>query len=142
MKIVPLSQLLVNYFSPFYKPFTKRAHYCSGYTLVEVITVIAILGILSSIAGLSVWNSIENSKKEVCQVNRQQLEKHYEEELTIKGKVHSDLVFTEYLQEYSNKICPANGEISYGNGQVRCSLHPNDEDVEDDEDGDEDVPFL
>jgi prepilin-type N-terminal cleavage/methylation domain-containing protein len=115
-----------------------------GFTLIEILAVVAILGLLSVIAVLSVSNIIEKSKRDVCNVNVQQLERDYEGYLVIEGIGHSDAVFLQYLEDYGERICPSNREITYSEGKVKCSLHPR-ASKEVDQNGDdtgEGVPFL
>lgn len=112
----------------------------NGFTLIEVLAVITILGILAAIAVVSVVGSIEKSRQEVCHANVQELERYYEAYLALESIEHSDAVFVQYLNDYGEDICPIDGEISYGDGKVECSLHPGDGEGE--EDDGEGVPFL
>lgn len=111
-----------------------------GFTLIEVMAVVIILGILFAIAVFSVTGIIEKTKQEVCYANVKELERHYEVYLTIEDIAHSNVVFAQYLQDYGEDICPVGGEIGYMDGEVRCSVHSIDEKEHDDVD--EDVPFL
>jgi prepilin-type N-terminal cleavage/methylation domain-containing protein len=121
----------------------KRVN-CKGFTLVEVMAVIAILGIIAGIAVLNVVGTIDKSKEEVCYVNLSQLERMYESYLALEGIEHSDLVFVQSLHDFGEDICPEHGDISYVYGKVRCSVHPRDVEIEDseEEEQDEGVPFL
>ncbi|CAM3775925.1 hypothetical protein GCM10009865_50450 [Aeromicrobium ponti] len=56
-----------------------------GFTLVEVILVIAIVGIIAGIAMPSVVSIIEKSKNDVCNVNVSEVERHYEVYLEIES---------------------------------------------------------
>jgi len=62
--------------------------------------------------------------------------------LTMKDLNHTETVFTQFLVEYGEDICPGGGEIWYLNGRVQCERHPGgvNEDYEDDGGGT--VPFL
>ena len=111
-----------------------------GFTLVEVIVVLAIMSIISLIAIPKYIGIKEEMRKEVCDINCSQLEKMYEMYLTMKNIEHSEEVFKEYLKEYDSKICPDDGEISYVDGKVRCSIHDDeDESINGQNEG---VPFL
>ncbi|OIJ11259.1 hypothetical protein BKP37_16585 [Anaerobacillus alkalilacustris] len=114
-----------------------------GITLIEVLAVIVILGILAAVAVPSVMGLIENSKEEVCNVNMVRLERMYETELALKGIEHSEAKFSQYLQEYGEDICPDDGEISYVDGVVQCSVHSRtEEETEDEDEDDGGVPFF
>ena len=63
--------------------------------------------------------------------------------LLMENEEHTKYVFDGFLQNYKENICPANGDIKYENGKVRCVLHSEDE--VDGNEGDEDdgsVPYL
>jgi hypothetical protein len=68
----------------------------------------------------------------------------YESFLDLEGIEHSNIIFAQYQQDYGEDICPENGDISYVDGIVRCSLHPRDDGGGDgDNGGDEvEVPYL
>lgn len=111
----------------------------NGFTLIELIVVISIMGILVSLAMPRLNNFIDNANKEVCNSNCKSLEQAYNLELVIKGKEHSDDMFTDFLGDYNQTICPKDGNISYLNEKVICSVHDIDEDEEEEDD---DVPYL
>jgi prepilin-type N-terminal cleavage/methylation domain-containing protein len=67
-----------------------------GFTLIEVITVVAILGVISGIAVLSVMGIIEKSRRDVCNVNVIQFERMYESFLDLEGIEHSNIIFAQY----------------------------------------------
>ncbi|WP_396126082.1 type II secretion system protein [Cytobacillus firmus] len=46
-----------------------------GFTLVEVLAVIAVLGIITAIALLSIGGIIEKSRRDVCDANTVEIEK-------------------------------------------------------------------
>jgi prepilin-type N-terminal cleavage/methylation domain-containing protein len=113
-----------------------------GFTLVEVIAVIAILGILAGIAVPSVIGLIEEARKDVCDANVLQLERVYERYLALESVEHSEFVFEQYLLDYDVSLCPIGGDISYLDGEVRCSVHHGDDDGEGSEEQEVSVPFL
>ncbi|MGY6213115.1 prepilin-type N-terminal cleavage/methylation domain-containing protein [Cytobacillus firmus] len=71
-----------------------------GFTLVEVIVVIAIVGIIAGIALPSIVGIIEKSKFDVCNVNVSEMERHYEAYWELESVEHSDVMFVEYLRSY------------------------------------------
>ena len=124
------------------KFFKGKRFQSDGFTLIEVMAVIVILGILAGIAVPSVIGAMEKAKQEVCNVNVLELERMYKTYLALECIEHSDLVFNQYLQGYENDVCPDDGEISYVEGEVKCSIHSIDDAGSNENEGDEGVPFL
>ena len=112
----------------------------NGFSLVELIVVIAIIAILASVTVPYFICYIEMAKKEVCNANCLQVERMYETYLVMEELEHSDVIFIEYLYENGENICPDHGDITYLDGKVQCSKHDRDNGSESDDDGD--VPFL
>lgn len=118
-----------------------QTYYNQGFTLIELLAVIVILGILMSIAMLSVLGYKERTEKEVCEANRIEFERNYRVHLIVVSKVHTSTAFNEFLLGYGDEICTVGGEISYVDGKVECSVHSvSDEDSEEGKDGE--VPYL
>lgn len=114
-----------------------------GLTLVEVQIVLVILGILAAIAVANVIGLIENAKEDVCEVNRLELERMYLMHVGLESKVHSTIVFEEYFLNYGSEVCPSGGVISYEDGAVKCSIHSDSHEENDNlDEGNEGVPFL
>lgn len=119
----------------------KHLYKNQGLTLLEVLAVVIILGIVAAIAVPGVLGYIEKTRADVCDVNMKSLERNYEVHLAIESIEHSTVVFSEYFRQYGEEVCPDLGEITYGDGGIRCSVHDHGE-----SDGSEDsgggVPFL
>lgn len=114
-----------------------------GLTLVEVLAVIAMLGIIAAIAVPSVISLIEKSREDVCEANRLELGRMYRMHMDLEGKEHTHISFQEYFLEYGNEICPLGGVISYQDGVVKCSIHShNVEEIEKPGVENDGVPFL
>lgn len=110
-----------------------------GYSLVELLAVLVILGMISVITVLSLDTLIKKSKEEVCQANRIEIDKSYQVWLLSKNTTHSEMTFTTYLLELQTEPCPENGILIYTDGKISCSVH--DVDNEEDSENDE-IPFL
>lgn len=113
-----------------------------GFTLIEIILVLAIMAILAMIAVPTFINIKEKASETVCNANCLQFKRMYELYLTLENTDHIYAIFIEYLQEYGKNICPDQGDINYINGKVRCSVHSKGDNVESDDEGNEGVPFL
>lgn len=111
-----------------------------GFSLIELIVVMTILGILISIAVPLYKGYVERATQQVCNANCLQLERMYHVYLLMENKEHTAYIFDEFLQKYEQNICPANGDIKYVNGKVRCMLHSEDEANGNNDDGS--VPFY
>ncbi|WP_392486716.1 prepilin-type N-terminal cleavage/methylation domain-containing protein [Haloimpatiens sp. FM7315] len=108
-----------------------------GFTLVELIIVIAIIWILYVITVPAYGKYIKDAKEKVCNANCVQVERMYKCHLELENIKHSENAFSQFMHEYGKIICPCHGEIAYVDGKVVCSVH-----VKEDSGGDEDVPFL
>ena len=86
-----------------------------GITLIELLLVSTIMGILFSIA-IVVYNKIlSNVKKDVDVILIKQIERDYENYLTIYDTTHSDETFLNfmslYYQEYLDKVTYVDGSV-------------------------------
>lgn len=113
-----------------------------GFTLIEVIAVIAVTAILSAIAVPCFFTVKEKACEIVCNVNCLKLKKMYDTYLILENKDHAYIIFSDYLQEYGKNICPSHGDINYRNRRIQCSIHGKGDDVKNGDEGDGIVPFL
>lgn len=106
--------------------------------MIELIIVISIIVILSTIAVPAYGGYIKKAKVEICNANCVQLERMYEMHLARENVEHTEIIFEQFVQAQGKDICPEHGVINYVDGKVKCSAHAE----EIDESGDDDVPYL
>ena len=119
----------------------------AGFTLIELIVVMAILGILAVLAIPRVGAYTARAERITCEVNRKQLEKHYGALVEMDGIEAGPSSFTAFVLDFfaGQAVCPKDGVISWNVGEVNCSVHDEDDSSgghEDEEGGGEEVPFL
>lgn len=109
-----------------------------GFTLIELIVVIAILGILALFLVPSFIGYADDAQKATCDANRHLIERSYKfykisnENVSLSAYINGD------GSEYQGSQCPSKGTYSYDddNGKVLCSIHGG----ADDETSDSDIP--
>lgn len=110
-----------------------------GFTLIELVTVVAILAILSSLIILSFSPILTKVKKQSCMHNCSKLEQVYESQLILANIYHNDGLFQSLLDTYGIE-CPSGGTIGYDGTKVTCSEHMKIDEPEETEDNS--VPYL
>lgn len=118
----------------------KKLYNVKGFTLIELIVVITILAIISSIAVPSYLVFMDNAKSSVCFANRQQLLKMFQIYLVTEDQLSTDLLFEKYSEENNKNICPQNGVIYMKDNKILCEIHHSEEELE--QEGDGAVPYL
>lgn len=112
-----------------------------GFSMVELIVVMLILGIISTvlIPRMIIYKKI--TEERICQANRKTVAQFYKSYLA--SYKHSELLFNQFMIENIRSVCPCNGTISYEDDIVRCSIHNNFIDNEDQSiKPTEEVPWL
>lgn len=91
---------------------TKQA----GFTLVEIMIVVAIIGMLAAIAIPSFMRARTTSQKNACINNLRQIEASKEQWALENRKNQGAAVVTTEVDQYMKAApsCPANGTYTYG----------------------------
>ena len=95
-----------------------------GFTLVELIVVIAILGIIVIIAIPRLAGFRSKAEESVCVANLKTVERMYSAFLVENDIDHeNDSKFDQFVIGNFNEVCPAGGLITYEGGKIKCSVY-------------------
>ncbi len=116
----------------------KRIKRKAGFTLVEIIVVLAIIAVLLAITVPAIAGYIEQAKKTGCEGNRNYVMKYYDAYLEVHSLDNNETSFASYVTDtYGNDWddgCPDDGEytfIGYGDhAYIECSIHGVNEGIE------------
>lgn len=111
-----------------------------GFSLVELIVVIAILGIIIAIAVPRLVGYRSLAMERVCESNRDTALRLYE--VFLQNENRGESSFNRFMIENFDKICPSGGVITYEEGKVKCSLHKDTSDNDVEEPPGDEVPWL
>lgn len=94
-----------------------------GFTLVEIIVVMVVVGILAAITVPSLAKYIDDGKKRDCEINRKALLARLESDRALNPGVK----MADVLAENTDISCPSGGEYSAPDeNTVECSVHGRD----------------
>jgi prepilin-type N-terminal cleavage/methylation domain-containing protein len=113
-----------------------------GFTLIELVVVIAILGILAAVAVPRLAGFRSKAEENVCTANRKTVERLYATYLLENELDHEDSIFNQFLIEHFDEVCPSGGVITYEDGKVKCSGHEDGSEGQEDETPGDEVPWL
>ena len=94
-----------------------------GFTVVELLAVLAILSIIPSIRFPSLRSVIATSKEKTCRANQQLIKEGYESAISF---LQSYLIRTSYMIEHDLNQCTSKGLYTLKEEKVICSKHPRD----------------
>lgn len=100
----------------------------NGFTLIELIVVIAVLAIIAALAIPTFSGLKEKAREAVCLSNRDTLAREIAAEEAQKGASLENTDVEELLQSHNGTLCPAGGEITVdyrgvGRYTIACSIH-------------------
>jgi len=101
-----------------------------GFTLGELLVVVAIIGILVAVSIPIFSGQLEKAKLATCQANRRALLAEVRVK-AIDSEMDQETAFTQiYSEDQSKYPCPKGGTFSWEDGQIRCSVHDGTNDAE------------
>jgi len=101
----------------------------TGFTLIEIMVVVAIIGLLMSVATLGIQHAIKHSREQVCLMNIEAIEQAKQSWMLESQKGDNDTATEDNLKPILKNnafpTCPAGGTYTINANNVRatCSYH-------------------
>ena len=101
----------------------------SGFTLVEIMVVVAIIGLLMSVATVGINHAIKTAKAQTCNMNIEAIEGAKEMWMLESKKGDNDTASEDdlkvHLKNNAFPTCPSGGTYTINNNTTRatCSVH-------------------
>lgn len=95
----------------------KKMKRKQGFTLIEIMIVVLIIGMLAAIAIPSFMKARENSRTNACINNLRQIDAAKEQWAMVENKADTDAIVESEVNEYIKAgapDCPAGGTYTYG----------------------------
>jgi prepilin-type N-terminal cleavage/methylation domain-containing protein len=101
----------------------------SGFTLIEIMVVVAIIGMLMSVATLGIEHAIKNAKKQTCLMNVESIDQAKQLWMLENHKGDNDVATEDdlkgLLKNNTFPICPSGGTYTINaiSTPATCSVH-------------------
>jgi prepilin-type N-terminal cleavage/methylation domain-containing protein len=101
----------------------------AGFTLVEIMVVVAIIGLLMSVATVGISRAVKSTQKRVCELNMGAVESAKQLWMLDNKKSDNDTATGDDLKPFLKNgafpTCPSGGTYTINANNVRssCSIH-------------------
>ena len=106
----------------------RKNRICRGFTLIELIVVIAVLAIIAMLVIPSFAGLKDSAKESVCKANRETVAREIAVKEATENRMLTQQEISNIINSHGDGLCPAGGKISVsyqsmGNYTVLCSVH-------------------
>ena len=106
-----------------------RPDHAAAFTLVEIMVVVAIIGLLMSVATVGISHAIKTAQRKACDMNVEAIDSAKQMWMLDSKKSENDVATEEdlkpILKNNTSPACPSGGTYSINANNVRaiCSVH-------------------